>query len=83
MKNAIKEINRRLQVQGIDFKMNNYIFTLFNKVYGIKENETYCYVHKQFSQPTYSYSMQAIELIAGEIVKNPENIVEHLKKAKK
>lgn len=82
MKNAIKEINRRLQGKGLSFKMNNYIFDLFNKVYGLKENEVYCYVHKQYSQPTYSYSIQAIDLITAEIEKDPENIVERLKKQK-
>lgn len=83
MKNAIKEINRRLQNMGIDFTMNQYLFDLFNKRYGIKENEKYCYIHKQYAQPSYTYSMQAIELIVAEIAKNPENIVEYLKKTKK
>lgn len=83
MKNAIKEIKRRLQTLGIEVEMNCYVFNLFNKVYGLKENETYCYIHKQFSQPTYSYSMQAIELIVGEIQKDPEHIVERLKKSAK
>lgn len=83
MKTAIKEITRRLQAAGIEFDMNQYIFNLFNKVYGIKENEKYCYIHKQYSQPSYTYSMQAIELIVGEIQKDPDNIVEKLKNAKK
>ena len=83
MKTAIKEINRRLQSKGIDFKINQHIFDLFNKVYGIKENEKYCYIHKQYAQPTYCYSMQAIELIEGEILKDSQNIVENLKKTKK
>ena len=60
--------------------MNQYVFGLFNKVYGIKENEKYCYVHKQFSQPQYTYSIHAIELIFGEIKKDPDNIVDKLKK---
>ncbi len=79
MKNGCKEINNRLSKCGIDFKMNTYIFQLFNKVYGIKENPKFCYIHKQFSQPQYSYSMQAIELITEEIKKDPHNIVENLK----
>lgn len=83
MKNAIKEINRRLQNEKIDFVMNQYIFDLFNKEYGIKENEKYCYVHREYAQPSYTYSMQAVELIVGEIEKNPLGIVKHLKKAKK
>ena len=83
MKNAIKEINRRLQSEGINFEINQYIFNLFNKVYGIKENEKYCYVHRQYAQPSYTYSMQTIDLIVGEIQKDSENIVEYLKKTKK
>lgn len=57
MKTAIKEITRRLQLVGTDFNMNQYIFDLFNKVYGIKENEEFCYVHRQYAQPSYTYSM--------------------------
>lgn len=83
MKSAIKEINRRLQNQEIDFEMNQYIFNLFNKVYGIKENEKYCYVHRQYAQPSYTYSMQTIDLIVDEIQKDSKNIVERLKKIKK
>lgn len=83
MKTAIKEITRRLQSAGIEFIMNQYVFDLFNKVYGIKENERYCYVHRQYAQPSYTYSMQAIDLIVGEIQKDPDNIVDKLKNAKK
>lgn len=83
MKTAIKEINRRLQREGIEFKINQYIFDLFNKKYGIKDNEKFCYIHKQYAQPSYTYSMSAIELIVGEIRKAPENIVERLKGQKK
>lgn len=78
-----KIINRRLQNEGIGFEMNQYIFNLFNKVYGIKENEKYCYVHRQYAQPSYTYSMQTVELIVGEILKDAENIVKKLKCAKK
>lgn len=83
MKTALKEINRRLQSEGIELEVNRYIFGLFTNVYGIKENEKFCYVHKQYAQPSYTYSMQAIELIVNEILKDPVNIVENLKKTKK
>lgn len=79
MKTALKEINRQLQNAGIDIKINAYHFNLFNKVYGLKENEKYCYIHRIYAQPSYSYSMQAIELIVGEIKKDPEHILEYLK----
>lgn len=83
MKTALKEINRQLQKEGIEIKVNAYHFNLFNKVFGLKENEKYCYIHKIYAQPSYSYSMQAIELIVGEIKKDPKNIIEHLKKSVK
>lgn len=79
MKNAIKEINRRLQSLGISFEINQYSFDLFNKVYGIKENPAFCYVHRQFAQPSYTYSMQAIDMIVAEIQKDSENIIQNLK----
>lgn len=79
MKNACKEINNRLIKYSLEPIMNQYVFSLFNKVYGIKENSKYCYVHKQFSQPQYTYSIHAIDLIVEEIKKDPENIVKNLK----
>lgn len=83
MKTALKEINRQLQKEGIDLKINSYHFDLFNKVFRLKENERYCYIHKIYAQPSYSYSMQAIELIVGEIKKDSENILNNLKKMAK
>lgn len=83
MKTALKEINRQLQSAGIELKINAYHFDLFNKVYGLKENERYCYVHRIYAQPSYSYSMQAVELIVEEIKKDPDNIIENLKKMAK
>jgi len=80
MKSAIKEINQRLRKLGISFKVNRYILNLFNKKYRIKENEIYCFVHKQYTNPSYTYSMQMIELVVGEIEKAPEHFEERLKK---
>lgn len=82
MKTAIKEISRRLQSEGIDFIMNQYVFTLFTKVYGIKDNPQFCYVHRQYAQPSYTYSIHAIDLIVGEIIKDSENIIQRLKAKK-
>ena len=50
MKTALKEINRRLLSEGIELEVNQYIFGLFTKVYGVKENEKFCYVHRQYFQ---------------------------------
>ena len=79
MKSANEEINRRLRSEGIDIVVNNYIFLLFDKVFGIKQNEDYCYVHKQFSNKQYTYSYKTIDLIVNEIKRDPENIIARLK----
>lgn len=79
MKTAAKEIEQRLHREGIEFKVNQCVFNLFTKVYGIKENETYCYIHKQYAQPSYTYSVKTIELMFDEIRKDPEHIVDRLK----
>lgn len=63
---------------GLDIKMNACHFDLFNKVFGLKENEKYCYVHKIYAQPSYSYSMQAVELIVDE-KKDSEHMIERMK----
>ena len=80
MKKAIKEINQRLRKLQIPYEINSYFFNLFNKKYNIKENELYCFVHRQYATPSYTYSMQMIELVVGEIQKNPEKFNENLKK---
>lgn len=82
MKKAIKEINKRLEQENINIVINSYHFNLFNKRYGIKDNDNYCYAYKVHSNPTYSYSVKVIDFIVDEIRKDPENIIENLKKQK-
>ncbi len=80
MKTALKEINRRLQNKNINIQLNRYHFDLFCKKYGIKQNDKYCYIHKQYSQPSYTYSIHTIDLIVGEVMHDPDNILNKLKK---
>ena len=56
-----------------------FILLIFCKHYGIKENEKFCYIHKQFAQPQYSYSLQTIEFIATELEKDPKHILDNIK----
>lgn len=79
MKSCIKIIQKRLSKEGINIPINQYTFGLFVNYYGLKSNEQFCYVYKRSSNPLYSYSQQAIDLIVGEIKKDPENIVQNLK----
>lgn len=85
-KKCCLEINKRLEKLDIKLlhnceahKFTTADFDLFCKTYGIKENEKLCYIHKIYAQPNYSYSIQAIEFIVGEIKKDPENIIQNLK----
>lgn len=78
-KKCLTEINKRLNKLEIGINFNSFHFDLFCKYYKIKENEKLCYVTKMFSQPQYSYSLQAIDFIVDEIKKDPDNIIVNLK----
>lgn len=91
-KNCIKEINKRLAKEGVLLtygerqisEINTFHFNLFVNHFGLKNNERYCYVHMIDQSPRYSYSLQAIDLIVGELKKAPDTILDDLKqKAKK
>lgn len=85
-KKLIKEVNNRinragivLKYNGVPTQFNSHHLDLFNKYFGIKENNKLCYAYRVYSAPTYSYSIQAIEFIADEIKKDPEHIIQNLK----
>lgn len=80
MKKLNEEINNRLLKLGININFNKFHFQLFCKKYDIKNNPKFCYINKIGSNPTYSYSIQAIDFIVNEIKKDPKNIIEKLKK---
>lgn len=87
-KEAIKEINKRLEKAGIHpvYKgqpidaINNYHFQLFINHFGLKTNERYCYTHIIDQQPRYTYSIQAVDFIVDEIKKDADHILDVLKK---
>ena len=68
-----------LKYNGSTTKFNSFHFTNFCKYYGLKDNERFCYVHRQFTSPQYSYSLQAVEFIIEELRKDPENILNNIK----
>ena len=69
-----------LLYNGEPTKFSSFHFTNFCKHYGLKENERFCYVHRQFTQPQYSYSLQIVEFIIAELEKDPKNILNNKKK---
>lgn len=90
-KKLIMEINKQLNKLNINLTYNgkenvdfNYHhLDLFCKYYDIKSNIKWCFVHKQFSQPNYTYSTQTIEFIIDEIKKDPKNILNNIKERMK
>lgn len=86
-KKCVKEIKSRLKKLDINMdtnseksiEFNKYDFDLFAKYFEFKDNPRYCYIYKVGSCPTYSYSIQTIDLIVEEIKKNPDKIIQDLK----
>lgn len=68
-----------LLYKGNITKFNNFHFTNFCNYFAIKGNPKFCYIHKQYLNPQYSYSQQAIDFIVEEIKKDPENILDNIK----
>lgn len=81
MKNCIEYIKKRLAHESINIDFNRYIFLLFCDYYGLKEDEKFCFVYKIHKQNQYSYSMQVVDFIVDEIKKDPDNIIENIKKS--
>lgn len=81
-KSCCAEVQKRLLKLGINVVFNRSSFINFCKYYNLKENENYCFIYKAYSNPQYTYSIQTIDFIVEEIKKDPENILQNLKKAK-
>ncbi|MCC3401067.1 DUF3644 domain-containing protein [Eubacterium callanderi] len=87
-KSCIEKIQQRIIKENIPLRYNreparftSFHFNNFCKYFGLKTNEKFCYIHKQFTQPQYSYSQQLIDFIIEEIQKDPECILDNIKKS--
>ena len=85
-KRGIRKINEKLRKSGIilkynqkDVEFNMHHFTNLTEYFKIKENESFCYIYKPNSTPSYTYSQQAIDFIFGELEKDSENILNKIK----
>ena len=76
MTRALERINNSLTTK----KFNRNEFLLFVNYYELKNQERFCYTLMNDGKPRYYYSQQAIDFIIGEYVKDPENIIQNLKK---
>lgn len=86
-KSCISIIREHLLKEGIiliyngnEVKFTSFHFQNFIKHFGLKDNTKFCYIHKQFTMPQYSYSQQAIDFILEELRKDPSNILNNIKK---
>lgn len=70
----------KLMYNGNETKFTSFHFQNFVKHYDLKNNEKYCYIHKQFTTLQYSYSQQTIDFIVEELKKDPQNILNNIKK---
>lgn len=80
IKAQLKRFGVELICNGEPKEFNMSHFNMFTKYYRLKDNQRYCYTHMQYQSPSYSYSLQAIEFIVDEIKKDPEHIIQNLKK---
>ncbi|MHA3066621.1 DUF3644 domain-containing protein [Lacticaseibacillus saniviri] len=92
--NIVQTVNDRLQANNIPFtstsangrvgnQFNSYHLNLFMNFYDVKQDSRYSYEHHWANHSEFSYSQQLAEFILGEIKKDPVNIINNLKKAKK
>lgn len=80
IQNDLHKCGISLFYNGKETKFNYFHFKNFCKHFNIKDNPKFCYVHKQFSQSQYTYSQQAIEFIMVELKKDPDHILDNIKK---
>jgi hypothetical protein len=92
-KKCIELINKEIKKNNINFinptkdpsddkyhTFNTSHFDLIVKFYNMKSNKEYCYIYDRGTTPQFTYSNSAIEFIFSEIKKDPENIIQNLKK---
>lgn len=79
IQDRLRKANIVLLYNGMPTKFNAFHFNNFAKHFGIKEQPDLCYIHKQYTQPQYSYSQRAIDFIVAELSKDPDHILEKIK----
>ena len=79
IRSQLAKENIIVKYNGNSTKFNSFHFTNFCKYYNLKNNDKLCYIHKQYSQPQYSYSQSMIDFIVNEIKKDPEHILDNIK----
>ncbi|WP_303886164.1 DUF3644 domain-containing protein [Abiotrophia defectiva] len=86
-KSVIEIVVDRLNKKNIEIVyppgFNKYVLNLFMDFYNVKSDPKFSYAHKIGEKLQYTYSQQLVEFIVAEIKKDPQRIVESLRKSKK
>lgn len=61
-------------------KINKFHFANLVKYYGLKNNTKFCWKFTVGSTEFFKYSLQALEFLVNEIKKDPDNILDRIKK---
>lgn len=70
MMNILKNVKSRIAKQGIDLAVNKSHIQEFISFYDLKHDEKYCYTHRNYNTPSYSYSPDLVDFIVCEIQKD-------------
>lgn len=76
----LRRNNVVLKYKGNEVTFTKFHFSNFIKHYGMKANEKFCWKHSIGNTDFYNYSLQAPEFIVEELKKDPENILDKIKK---
>lgn len=66
--------------KGNSAKITSFHFSNLVKYYGLKDNPRFSWKFTLGQSAFYKYSMQALEFLVEEIKKDPDNILDHIKK---
>ena len=80
IRNHLKKDKVQLLYEGEPAEFNHFHLNNFMKHFGMKTNPAYCYVQYENKQAQYTFSHQAIEFIYRELIKDPKNILDWIKK---
>lgn len=77
--NMLEKSKIQLKYNGCTVGFSTFHLNNFIKYYGIKENKKFCWKTTVGNTIFYHYSLQAIEFIAEELKKDPNNILTEIK----
>lgn len=83
IKIVVDRLNKKNIEIGYQSGFNTFVLNLFMDFYNVKSDPKFSYAHKIGEKLQYTYSQQLVEFIVAEIKKDPQRIVESLRKSKK